>query len=173
MNLYLRLLKVLLRIWLGPKKGLMDASRLAFRVWPHDCDLNLHMNNGRYLTLMDLGRIHLIGQMKLLPQFVKNRWHPILGAAEISFIRPLSPFRRFFLLTRILTWDEKYFYIEHQFVNAQGRLCAVALIRGLFMVNAEKITPQQAMTLLGPIPPAPPMPESVRQWNALLALKRP
>lgn len=173
MNLYLRLLKVLFHIWLGPKKGLMDESRLAFRVWPQDCDLNFHMNNGRYLTFMDLGRIHLIGQMKLLAQFVKNRWQPILGAAEISFIRPLPPLRKFSLLTRIITWDEKYFYIEHRFMTMDGRLCAAALVRGLFMGNGEKITPQTALGLLGTVPSPPPVPDSVRQWNALLAMKRP
>jgi hypothetical protein len=27
------------------------VSRLAFRVWPHDLDTSLHMNNGRYWTI--------------------------------------------------------------------------------------------------------------------------
>lgn len=172
MNLYLRLLKVVFRILFGPKKGLMDASRVAFRVWPHDCDLNFHMNNGRYLTFMDLGRIHLIGQMKLLSRFVKDRWHPILGAAEISFIRPLAPLQKFFLVTRMITWDDKYFYIEQRFVTGEDRLCAVAYVRGLFMVGREKIPPQQAIALLGPVPPAPPMPEILERWNELLTMKR-
>ena len=32
------------------------------RVWPNDLDTNAHMNNGRYLTLMDLGRFDLMTQ---------------------------------------------------------------------------------------------------------------
>ena len=36
-----------------------DASTVHFLVWPNDLDMNRHMNNGRYLTLMDLGRFDL------------------------------------------------------------------------------------------------------------------
>ena len=54
MNLYLRLILLLFRIQGLPRRGLFDASRVSFRVLPNDCDLNFHMNNGRYLTFMDL-----------------------------------------------------------------------------------------------------------------------
>jgi hypothetical protein len=56
MNLWLRLfwlaLALLWRRKLDPRH---DVSRLTFRVLPTDLDLNGHMNNGRYLTIMDLG----------------------------------------------------------------------------------------------------------------------
>ena len=55
MNLYLRLLLLLLRIWRLPRRGVLDESRAAFHVLPNDCDINFHMNNGRYLSFMDLG----------------------------------------------------------------------------------------------------------------------
>mgnify|MGYP003290859366 CR=1 FL=1 len=38
------------------RRGVLDDSRVCFRVLPNDCDVNLHMNNGRYWTIMDLGR---------------------------------------------------------------------------------------------------------------------
>ena len=66
MNLYLRLLFLLLGIWRLPPRGLLEASRAVFRVLPNDCDMNLHMNNGRYLSFMDLGRVHLMAQSGLL-----------------------------------------------------------------------------------------------------------
>lgn len=35
---------------------LLDASVVGFRVWPTDLDINLHMTNARYLSVMDAGR---------------------------------------------------------------------------------------------------------------------
>ncbi len=71
MNLYCRLLFLLARIWRLPRRGLLEPSRAAFRVLPNDCDLNFHMNNGRYLSFMDLGRVHLMAQTGLLPVILK------------------------------------------------------------------------------------------------------
>jgi acyl-CoA thioesterase FadM len=41
---------------------LLGESVVRFRVWPGDLDFNLHMNNGRYLTLMGLGRLDLMAR---------------------------------------------------------------------------------------------------------------
>ncbi len=173
MNLYLRLVKVLLRTWFSAGKGIMDESRLTFRVWPHDCDLNLHLNNGRYLTFMDLGRIHLLGQMKLLGQLIKRRWKPVLGAAEINFIRPLKPLQKFSLASRLLGWDEKYFYIEQRFTTQDAKLCAIALVKGVFIANGERCKPEDTLRLAGKTPPTPPeLPETVKHWKQLSAMKR-
>lgn len=171
MNLYLRLLKVLFRIASSRRRHALEPSRLAFRVWPTDCDLNLHMNNGRYLTLMDLGRIHLIGQMRLLRPLLARRWMPVLGAAEINFIRPLKPLQRFTLTTRLVTWDEKYFYIEQRFTAAH-QLCAVATVRGLFVGARRAIPNADVLRLVGEDLPSPPPTPVVVQWNELLATKK-
>ena len=70
------------------------------------------MNNGRYLTFMDLGRVHLMAQNGLLKVMVCEKWMPVLAAAEINFIRSIEPFQKFELVTRLVSWDEKYFYID-------------------------------------------------------------
>ena len=51
------------------------------RVWPNDLDTNAHMNNGRYLTLMDLGRFDLMTQCGLVGVVLRQRWFPIAGFA--------------------------------------------------------------------------------------------
>ncbi|HEV7802848.1 MAG TPA: thioesterase family protein, partial [Burkholderiales bacterium] len=108
MNLYLRLLFLLVRLVRVRRRGVLDESRVSFRVMPNDCDINLHMNNGHYLSFMDLGRVHLVTQVGLLRLVVKNRWKPVLAAAEINFIRSLAPLQKFELVTRVVTWDDKY-----------------------------------------------------------------
>jgi acyl-CoA thioesterase FadM len=171
LNLYLRLLKLLLRLPFVRRKALLDGGRLAFRVWPNDCDLNLHLNNGRYLTFMDLGRVHLLAQIGMLGELWRRRWTPVLSAAEISFIRPIAPLQKFDLVTRLLTWDEKYFYMEQRFV-AGGRLCAVALVKGLFLHRRERVESRAVLAALQVDLPAPDMPQVVRHWNDLATLKK-
>src|SRR3954469_20908042 len=115
MNLILRLIKVLVAALFGQRLDILDSSALTFRVWPNDLDIYLHMNNGRYLTVMDLGRTDLLIRWGLggvmlggLGGFrLKRRWMPVVGAATIQFRRSLSPFQRFRLHTRVLCWDEK------------------------------------------------------------------
>jgi acyl-CoA thioesterase FadM len=170
-NLYLRLIRLLFLLPFVRRQSLLDAGRVAFRVWPNDCDINLHLNNGRYLTFMDLGRVHLLAQTGLLGKLLKNRWAPVLSAAEINYIRPIRPFQRFDLATRLLTWDEKYFYMEQRFV-ASGRLCAVALVKGLFLHRRERVPSRVILAALRLDPDAPDMPEVVRHWNDLAALKK-
>src|SRR6185503_3961101 len=60
MSFLLRFFKVWILSFFGPKySDLKHESNLSLRVWPNDLDLNIHVNNGRYLTLMDLGRMDL------------------------------------------------------------------------------------------------------------------
>lgn len=171
MNLYLRLLRLLLLLPFVRRRALLEPGRIGFRVWPTDCDLNLHMNNGRYLTFMDLGRVHLLAQIGLLGRLVRRRWTPVLSAAEINFFRPVPPLRRFDLVTRLLTWDEQYFYIEQRFL-AGGRLCAVAMVKGVFLHRHTRIESRAILEMLGLDLAAPDMPEAVRHWNDLSTFKK-
>lgn len=171
MNLYLRLFKLLLLLPFVRRQPLFQASRITFRVWPNDCDVNLHLNNGRYLTFMDLGRMHLVAQIGLLRVMLRRRWAPVLSAAEISFIRPLSPLAKFELVSRLLTWDDKYFYMEQRFL-AGGRLCAVALVKGLFLHGRERVESRAVLAALGLDLTAPELPEMVQHWNDLATLKK-
>jgi acyl-CoA thioesterase FadM len=170
-NLYLRLLWLLLRLPFTRRRDIFDAARLAFRVLPTDCDLNFHMNNGRYLTFMDLGRVHLLAQTGLLRVVFRQRWAPVLSAAEISFVRPLAPLARFHLVTRMMTWDEKYFYLEQRFEH-RGALMAVAMVKGLFLAGRNRVPTAEVLEALGVTDSAPDMPQVVRHWNDLVMLKK-
>jgi acyl-CoA thioesterase FadM len=171
MNLYLRLLKLLLLLPFVAPRGVFDESRTTFRVWPNDCDLNLHMNNGRYLAFMDLGRVHLLRQVRLLGRLVRTRWAPVMAAAEINFLRPLRPFQKFELVTRVLTWDAKYLYLEHR-IESGDELYALATVRGLFLRHGRAVGPDEAARVLGVDASPPPMPALVRHWKELTTIKK-
>lgn len=171
MNLYLRLLWLLWRLRSVVRRGLFESSRVAFRVLPNDCDINLHLNNGRYLSFMDLGRLHLTVQAGLMPHARRNRWMPVLAAAEITFIRSLAPFDRFELVTRIVTWDEKYVYLE-QIFERDGKLCAHAYVKGLFLGRGGRVPNAEIVKTIGYDGAPPAMTEALKRWAEMTAAKR-
>jgi acyl-CoA thioesterase FadM len=129
------------------------------------------MNNGRYLSFMDLGRLHLVVQIGLLRIIVRNRWKPVLAAAEINFIRSLAPLQKFDLVTRVVTWDDKYVYMEQLF-EARGVLCSHAFVKGLFLGPQGRVSNSTVLAMLGHEGAAPPMPEELRIWTELGSAKK-
>ena len=140
-----------------------DASILEFRVWPNDLDLNRHMNNGRYLTVMDLGRIDLIGRMGLLATVRDQRWFPVLGSAVIRYHRPLGLMDRYTLTTRIVGWDEKWFYLSQVFTR-EGKLVASAYTKGLLRAPGRSVPTGEVLAAVGVTEPPPVLTEPIRRW---------
>lgn len=144
MNLWLRLLRLIVASFF--REGLnpvADVSRLRFRVWPHDLDTSLHMNNGRYWTIMDLGRADLLIRSGLWRAVVKHKWTPVVSAAKIRFRRELTLFRRFRLETRIVAWADTWIVMEHRIIatarDGSEILSAIALLRaGLYDRRARR-----------------------------------
>jgi acyl-CoA thioesterase FadM len=151
MNLWLRLLHLLATAFLRPRLDpVREVSRLNFRVWPHDLDTSLHLNNGRYWTLMDLGRADLMIRSGLWRTILREGWVPVVSAAKIRFRRELRLFQPFRLETRILTWADAYVVMEHRMI-ARSRdgadiLSAVALVRaGFYQRTARRFVPVEEM----------------------------
>jgi acyl-CoA thioesterase FadM len=135
MNLWLRLIWLLLSSSFRPGIDLpKGVSVLHFRVWPHDLDLSLHMNNGRYLTIMDLGRLDMILASGLWRAILRHRWTPIASAIKIRFRREMRPFNRYRLETRLLAWVGDQVVMEQTLIIESGprtgQVSAQALFKG-------------------------------------------
>ncbi len=164
MNLYFRLILVLIKSYFARPLAPLATSVLRFRVWPTDLDLNMHMNNGRYLTLMDLGRTDLMIRSGLLKAVLKQRWMPVIAAAMVRYRRSLLPFQPFELHSRVLCWDDKWFFLEQRVVR-DGRTVTIALIKGLIRRPGGYVAPAEIFEqVLGEPIASPEVPESVHAW---------
>jgi len=160
----LRITSTTLRSAVRPPIGLFDESVVSMRVWPSDLDAFGHMNNGRYLTVADLGRQDMALRSGLLRAWLRERLVPVVGAATIRYKRSLRPFRRYQLHTRFLGWDDRWFYIEQRFTR-RGKLYAVALIKGMVRQGGVPVAPSQMAVASGLTPESPPLPEAVQHVN--------
>lgn len=169
MNLLLRLCWLLLVArWRRPVAPL-DACRTPFRVWPTDLDVLWHMNNGIYLSIMDLARVDLMIRSRLAQHIRAQGWYPVIVAETIQFRRSLGLFQRFEIQTRVLGWDEKAIVLEQQFFRGSEAV-AHALVRARFLSKAGgTVTPQQLAEVAGYDPASPPLADYAAEWNAAQA----
>ena len=164
MNLLVRVLATLIGAKRRPRLGPLDESVITLRVLPTDLDANVHMNNGRYLSIMDLGRFDLTVRNGLLRATLRRGWRPVVGSVLIRFRRSLDPFQKYTLRTRAICWDEKWIYLEQRF-ERDGELAAVGLVKALFVRKGGSIPTRDVFATVGFTGDSPAMPESVELWR--------
>ncbi|MEK7801767.1 MAG: thioesterase family protein [Pseudomonadota bacterium] len=172
MNLLLRVLFVFFTSFFKPKiKDILAPAQLKLWVLPNDLDFNMHMNNGRFLTVMDLGRLDLILSSGLFKLIIRQKSVPILASAKIRYRLSMNPFQTYILQTQILGWDEKWVFIEQRFIMAKGRhkneVAAIGLGKGCFLDQRTKTTVPTAdlMHHIGYNGPSPTLPPHITEWK--------
>jgi len=153
-------------LWPLPALGVLDEDSIRMHVWPHDIDLNLHMNNARYLSVMDYARTHLLARTRLLEHIVRARWQPLVGAVWMTYRRSLPLFSAFSITSRLVCWDERWFYIEQTFTAREG-LAALGWVKGMLRDGRNILDPQQVLERVAPGVVSPSMPDAMAQWNEL------
>jgi acyl-CoA thioesterase FadM len=170
MNLYLRLLLLRLRnrrdrrTRRGPGIGLWDTARTPFRVVPTDLDLLRHMTNGKYLSIMDVGRIDLLTRAGFWAELTARGWYPVVAGQTITYRRSLTLGQRFDLLTRVCGFDERSVYLEQTFVVGDV-VHARAVVRSRFLKRGGgQVSQQELSDLAGGFPEDRELPGWVAAW---------
>jgi acyl-CoA thioesterase FadM len=90
---WLRLIRVGSSLIDKSKVDLLATTRVYLRVWPNDLDFNIHVNNGRYLALADIGRMHWFVRTGVLGVTRQQKAFPVIGDAIAKFRHDLKVFR--------------------------------------------------------------------------------
>ncbi|HXV22896.1 MAG TPA: acyl-CoA thioesterase [Alphaproteobacteria bacterium] len=164
MNLLFRLIRIVIAALFGPRLDMLAPSELVLRVWPTDLDLNLHMNNGRYFTVMDLGRIDLMIRTGVAAWMWRRKWTPVVGSETIRFKRALKPFQRYRLKTRVLCWDERWVFLEQRFETMSGELAALGIVKAVLTAERRTMRPKEALKIMSMLRRSPPMSPAIKAW---------
>ena len=105
MNLYLRLLGMVLATRRRGRLHLWDTARISFRVLPTDLDVLGHMTNSRYLALMDIGRLDMMRRSGAWAEVKCRRWYAVVAGQTIAYRKSLNPWQRVDLYTRNIGSD--------------------------------------------------------------------
>ena len=163
-NLYFRLLLLWIRHRRAPKVSLWGEVRTAFRVVPTDLDPLMHMNNARYLALLDLGRTDLMLRSGFWRQVKERGWYPVVTAQTISYKRSLTLWQRFTLVTRVLGFDDRHVYMQQEFHRGR-RVIARAVVQARFLRReGGSVAPDELLELAGGAPDGLELPHWVDGW---------
>ncbi len=133
---------------------------------PWDIDPWLELNNGRTLTLYDLGRLPL-GERTGLHRVAKTRrWGMAVAGASVRYRRRVRAFQRFEMRSRMVGWDQRFVYLEQSMWRG-GECTSHVLIRSAITRGARGIVPPAEMAeALGLPPQSPDLPAWVEAWAA-------
>ncbi|MBN8189016.1 MAG: acyl-CoA thioesterase [Salipiger thiooxidans] len=161
---FIRMAKEIWKFRNAPKLGLGEIHVSHHRCWPWDIDLWKELNNGRTLTLYDLGRIPLAQRSGLIPLLRRERWGLTMAGACVRYRRRIRTFERVEMRSRLIGWDHRFMYLEQTMWKENGDCANHAVYRGAITDRNGIVPTERVMTGLGYDAVSPELPEWVTLW---------
>lgn len=146
-----------------PPLGLLETHETHLICWPWDLDPWNELNNGRTLTLYDLGRIPMVARMGALPIFREKRWAFTIAGASVRYRKRVRGFDKLLMKSRITCWDERFLYIEQSMWNSRGDCTSHAMLRSAVTSKSGLVPTAEVAQALG-ADQSPPIPDWIQAW---------
>ncbi len=142
---------------------LLGLHKTRMRCWPGDIDLFVELNNGRTLSLFDIGRFGLAVRIGLIKVLRQRRWGLVVAGSSVRYRARIRPFQTFEMRSRALAWDARFVYIEQSMWR--GELCCNhVLLRTAVTENGRIVPTAQVVEALGTSQPSPDLPDWAAAW---------
>ena len=158
-----RFIKEVLKFRKASRLGLTDCHVSTHMCWPWDLDPWMELNNGRTLTLYDLGRIPMVLRTGLVPLLRARKWGITVAGSSVRYRRRVRAFHRFTMLSRVIGWDGRFIYME-QSIWRRGECCNHMLLRSAVTGPQGIVPPEEVVRALGHAPDNPALPDWVQAW---------
>ena len=168
---FIRLAKDMFFASRQPAIGLTDMHVSHHMVWPWDLDGFLELNNGRALTLYDLGRLGMGVRVGLLTVLKQNKWGLTMAGSSVRYRRRLHAFERFETRSRAVCWDDKFVYIEQSMWKTNGECASHVLYRSAVTDKNGIVSPQRVLEAMGQSATSPETPDWIAAWIKAEALR--
>lgn len=175
MHLLLRTMLQLLRSRNRPALGIWEAGSVSLRVLLTDIDIAMHLNNGMYFSVFDLGRFDLMVRSGVWREMRRRRWSPVAAGETISFRKSLVLGQRYSVETRIIGLDERAVYFEQRAV-VSGEIHARAYIATRLVSEDGPVSNEDIIAVFGAPPAELVLPGWIHEWrraNALPSTRKP
>jgi acyl-CoA thioesterase FadM len=158
-----RLIKGNLLARFQPPLALFETHVSQHICWPWDIDPWMELNNGRALTLFDLGRMPFSARLGMIAVLRANGWGMAAAGNSVRYRRRVRPFHRVEMRTRMLGWDRRFLYVE-QAMWRRGEALNHMLIRIATTSPSGIVPPADLIGQMGADPASPPLPDWVTAW---------
>ncbi len=131
---------------------------------PWDLDTFLELNNGRTLTLFDMGRTILGERTGFSATLRKHRFGLAVAGASVRYRKRITVFQKLEMRTRALGYDDKFIYMEQTMWNAKGECCNHLLVRAAVLKHKRMVDPIELLEKIDPDIKSPELPEWAKAW---------
>ena len=163
---FLRMAKELIKTSLASKLKVTDVHVSHHICWPWDLDTFAELNNGRTLTLFDLGRFGPAQRTGVTDVLRKHKWGLTTAGASTRYRHRIKVFERIEMRSKLVFWDERFLYIEQTMLKKDGRCANHILFRGGVVDKKGLVSTFRITEALGYSGDAPPCPSWVSEWIA-------
>lgn len=147
----------------APPQGILDVHVSRHLCMPWDLDGFGELNNGRVLTLYDLGRFGMGVRIGLMRALRRRGWGLAVAGASVRYRRRITAFQRIEMRTRLVGWDERFFYIV-QSMWVGSECCSQALLRTAVVAGRRAVPAAEVAAEVGHAGDAPAMPAWIEAW---------
>lgn len=162
---YIRMFKEVWKFRNAPRLGLLGTHVSHHICWPQDIDPWRELNNGRTLTLYDLGRIPLVMRVGLAPAVRAHGWGLTVAGSSIRYRRRVRLFDRVEMRSRCIGWDGRFLYMDQSMWKA-GECTSQALLRTAVTSKSGIVDPALVAQSLGHSGQSPELAPWVQAWIA-------
>ncbi len=160
---FVRLIKEMIVHRKADGLGILDTHISHHICWPWDLDLWRELNNGRTLTLYDLGRVPMATRMGLSGAVLKNRWGMAVAGASVRYRKRVTVFQKIQMRTRVVGWDDRFVYIEQSMWR--GDTCTSHILLRTAVTGKHGIVPpDKVVAAMGITVDRPQLPDWVQTW---------
>ncbi|MCB2114986.1 MAG: acyl-CoA thioesterase [Rhodobacteraceae bacterium] len=155
-------------IWVNrkaPPLGLLEPHISQHICWPWDLDFWFELNNGRTLTLYDLGRVPMAMRTGLLPILKTKRWGITVAGNTTRYRRRVVMFDRLEMVSRCIGWDARFIYME-QSMWRKGECTSHMLLRSAVTSKGGIVPPSEVLAAIGHEGQSPSLPDWALAWIA-------
>ncbi|PRY92827.1 acyl-CoA thioesterase FadM [Hasllibacter halocynthiae] len=158
----IRMAKELWKFRSAPPLALGEAHVSHHVCWPQDIDVWMELNNGRTLTLYDLGRVVLFQRMGFPRVMRERRWAGTILGGSTRYRKRVRMGDRIEMRSRIVGWDARFSYAE-QSMRVKGVTTSHALLR-MGVTSKEGLVPSVEVEQALGLGPSPALPEWISAW---------
>jgi acyl-CoA thioesterase FadM len=123
----------------------------------------LELNNGRTLTLYDLGRLPFAMRTGLVAAMRREHWGFATLGVSVRYRHSVRVFDRLTMLTSVLGWDERFLYLDQSLWRG-AECCNQMLMRCVVTSRAGLVPTERVAEAIGVKPTSPRLPEWVTAW---------
>ncbi|MEO1704151.1 MAG: acyl-CoA thioesterase [Pseudomonadota bacterium] len=148
-----------------PTMGIHDTHVSQHRVSLLDCDIFLEMNNGRILTMYEMGRFQMAQRIGLWQILREREWGFAVAGASIRYRKRLVPFERYEMRTKLVGWDDRFTYFEQGMFKRSGECASHVLFRTAVVHKHRGVPTSEVAVAIGAEEKSPELPAWITAWT--------